>query len=80
MSNNKFHIMWREFLLTEFGKRVREERVKTGLTQEEFGRIAGVHRTYIGAVERGEVNLTLTNLKKIVRALNVKASKLLEDL
>ena len=72
--------MWREFLLIEFGKRVREERVKIGLTQEEFGKIAGIHRTYIGAVERGEVNLTLTNLRKIIRTLNVKASKLLEDL
>jgi transcriptional regulator with XRE-family HTH domain len=72
--------MWREFLLTEFGKRVREERVKIGLTQEEFGKIAGIHRTYIGAVERGEINLTLTNLQKIAKTLNVGARKLLEDL
>jgi transcriptional regulator with XRE-family HTH domain len=72
--------MWREFLLTEIGKRVRVERVKRGLTQETFGKIAGMHRTYIGAIERGEVNLTLNNLQKIVRTLNVKASKLLEDL
>ncbi len=72
--------MWREFLLTELGKRVREERVKRGLTQEEFGKIAGMHRTYIGAVERGESNLTLTNLQKIADTLNVKTAELLEDL
>ena len=66
--------------MTELGKRVREERVKRGLTQEEFGKISGMHRTYIGAVERGEVNLTLTNLRKIVKTLNVKAKKLLDDL
>ena len=72
--------MWRDSLLIEFGKRVRKERLKKGLTQEKLGRIAGMHRTYIGAVERGEKNLTLTNLQKIAKALKVKTVKLLEDL
>jgi transcriptional regulator with XRE-family HTH domain len=72
--------MWKSPLLVKFGKKVREERFKEGLTQEELGKIAGKHRTYIGAVERGEKNLTLTNLQKIAKALNVKTTKLLEDL
>ena len=72
--------MGKDLLLVEFGKRVREVRVKRGLTQEELASIAGVHRTYIGFIERGEVNLTLINLQKIARALNVKASELLEKL
>ena len=66
--------------MVEFGKKVREERVKRGLTQEELGEIAGMHRTYIGAIERGEKNLTLTNFLRIAETLNVKATKLLEDL
>ncbi len=67
-------------LLIKFGEKVREERLKRGLTQEELGKIAGKHRTYIGAVERGEKNLTLSNLQKIAKTLNVKTAKLLEDL
>ena len=67
-------------MLVNFGKKVREERRKRGLTQEELGKIAGMHRTYIGAVERGEKNLTLTNLQRIARVLNVKTADLLEDL
>ena len=67
-------------MLVKFGEKVREGRVKRGLTQEKLGKIAGMHRTYIGAVERGEKNLTLTNLLKIAKALKVKIVKLLEDL
>ena len=72
--------MARDLFLIEFGKRVQEERVKRELTQEALGGIAGVHRTYIGSIERGEANLTLINLRKIAKALNVETSKLLEEL
>ena len=72
--------MWKKPLLVKFGERLREERLRKKLTQEELGRIAGMHRTYIGAVERGEKNLTLTNLLKIAKALKVKTVDLLEDL
>jgi transcriptional regulator with XRE-family HTH domain len=48
--------------------RIRE---KQGLTQEKLGTLAGLHRAYIGQVERGEKNLCITNLEKIARALNV---------
>ncbi len=72
--------MWKNPLLVQFGERVREERLRKRLTQEELGRISGMHRTYIGAVERGEKNLTLTNLQRIAKVLNVKTAELLEDL
>jgi len=72
--------MGKRLLLVAFGKKVREERLKRKLTQEGLAKIAGVHRTYIGMIERGEKNLTLTNLLKISKALDVKTSKLVEDL
>lgn len=61
----------------KFGKRVREERIKQGLSQEKLAEIAGVHRTYIGMIERGEKNITLTNIEKIAIALNIAIDKLM---
>ena len=67
-------------ILIKFGHKVREERLKRGLTQEEFSSKAGVHRTYIGMIERAEKNITLESMKKIANALNLKLSQLLIDL
>jgi len=58
-------------VLIKFGQRVREERVREGLSQEEFAARAGVHRTYIGMIERAEKNITLENIEKISKALNM---------
>ncbi|MBI2639494.1 MAG: helix-turn-helix transcriptional regulator [Candidatus Sungbacteria bacterium] len=63
--------MKREILI-KFGKRVREERTKLGLSQEKLATRAGVHRTYIGMIERAEKNITLENIEKIAKALNLK--------
>lgn len=68
-----------ENILIVFGKRVREERKKQGLSQEKLAELAGLHRTYIGMIERAEKNITLINMEKIANALNVKLSYLLED-
>lgn len=65
-------------LLLEFAARVREERHKLGLSQEEFAIRVGVHRTYIGMVERAEQNITLLNIEKIAKALHVPISELLK--
>lgn len=57
-------------VLNKFGRKVREERTKLGLSQEELAFRAGVHRTYIGMIERAEKNITLENIEKIAKALN----------
>jgi transcriptional regulator with XRE-family HTH domain len=57
--------------LEKFGGRVREERLKLGLSQEALAARAGVHRTYIGMIERAEKNITLENIEKIAKALNI---------
>ncbi len=62
--------------LLELGYRVREIRLGMELSQEDLGESSGLHRTYIGHVERGEVNLSLLNLLKIAAALNVDAGDL----
>jgi transcriptional regulator with XRE-family HTH domain len=66
-------------ILEKFGQKVREERLKQNLSQEELAAKAGVHRTYIGMIERAEKNITLANIEKISKALNVNISKLLEE-
>lgn len=65
-------------ILKQFGKRVREEREKQGISQERLGELAKVHRTYIGMIERAEKNITLTNMEKIARALGKKVNNLVD--
>lgn len=62
--------MKREVLI-KFGQKVREERLKLNLSQEELASRAGVHRTYIGMIERAEKNITLENIEKIAKALKI---------
>ena len=62
--------MKREILI-KFGKKVREKRDKLGLSQEGLAARAGVHRTYIGMIERAEKNITLENIEKIAKALKI---------
>lgn len=63
--------------LEKFGKRVREERLKQNLSQEELASKAGVHRTYIGMIERAEKNITLENIEKIAKALGISLDKIM---
>lgn len=58
-------------VLIKFGQKVRSERTKLNLSQEELASRAGVHRTYIGMIERGEKNITLENIEKIAKALKI---------
>jgi len=58
------------------GERIRELRKKAGYSQEAFADAAGVHRTYMGTLERGEANLSLSNLNKISTALGITLSEL----
>jgi transcriptional regulator with XRE-family HTH domain len=59
------------------GLAIRTKRTEISWSQEELAFECGLHRTYIGAVERGEKNLTLKNLVKIAKSLNSQASELL---
>jgi transcriptional regulator with XRE-family HTH domain len=64
-------------ILVKFGQKIREERQKQGLSQEELAEKAGVHRTYIGMIERAEKNITLLNIEKIAKALGIPLEKLM---
>lgn len=70
----------RKTILTEFGKRVRSERLRQSLSQEDLAFKAGVHRTYIGMIERAEKNITLKNIEKIAKALGLKISDFFKEL
>lgn len=62
----------------KFGERLRELRTQKGLSQEQLAHDANVHRTYIGMIERAEKNITLGNIEKIAKALNVNIIELLK--
>ena len=61
-----------------FGARVRELRLERGLSQEAFAHAAGINRTYVGDVERGERNVALDNIYKLSRALDVRLVELFD--
>lgn len=61
----------------QLGKRIKELRLKAGFSQEELAAKAGLHRTYMSDIERGERNVSVENIEKIARALGVKSSDLL---
>ena len=63
--------------LKRFGQRVRELRIAAGLSQEELAERAGLHRTYVGGIERGERNVGVLNLLQLARALKVRPGELL---
>jgi len=64
----------KSLVLKKFGDKVRLERTNKGLSQEELADMAGVHRTYIGMIERAEKNITLENIEKIVKSLRISLS------
>ncbi len=65
-------------ILINFGDKVREVRIKNGLSQEQLAHLADVHRTYIGMIERAEKNITLINIEKIANALGVNINELIK--
>lgn len=66
-------------IITYFGQRVRSERMKKGLSQEDLADLAKLHRTYIGMIERGEKNITLRNIAKIADALGLEIYELFDE-
>ncbi len=66
-------------ILEIFGRNVQKYRKERHLSQEKLAEYAGLHRTYIGMIERAEKNITLINIEKIAKALNISLTKLLEN-
>ena len=60
------------------GKVIRDRRTELGYSQEMFATVCDLHRTYMGAVERGERNISLKNIIKVSAALKISASDLFE--
>ena len=67
-------------VLKSFGKRIKDLRLKTGLSQEKFAYKIEMDRTYYAAVESGKHNISLNNIKKIADGLNVTLSELFENI
>ena len=59
-----------------FGKAVRELRKERGLSQEPFADLAGIDRSYMGHIERGEKNVTLTKIYQLTSALGITVLEL----
>lgn len=68
--------MNKEPILLQFGNKVQEIRKAQNLSQEKLAELAGVHRTYIGMIERAEKNITLCNIQKIANALKIDIKEL----
>jgi len=68
----------KEEILIKFGERVRKIRKEKGLSQEQLAFKADLHRTYIGMIERAEKNITLINIQKIAKALEISEHQLLK--
>ena len=66
-------------LLLKLGASVRQRREKLGISQEAFASKCGVHRTYIGKVERGEQNVSMASLVRIAKGLGVPAWQLVRE-
>lgn len=66
-------------LLKQFGDKIRELRTARGLSQEQLAELTGFHRTYIGMVERGERNLSLSNAAVFADAFEIQITELLKN-
>lgn len=69
------HALSREHLL--FGNAVRQLRARRCISQEQLGHRSGLHRNYVGAVERGEINPTLKTMLRLCHGLALQASELM---
>jgi len=65
-------------ILKQFGSNVKNQRKTKGWSQEQLAAKAGLHRTYIGSIERSERNVSLINIKRIAKALDIKVEVLIK--
>jgi len=64
-------------LLKQFGEKIRELRTAKGISQEQLAELTGFHRTYIGMIERGERNLSLSNTAVFADVFEIQITELL---
>lgn len=64
-------------VFVRFGQKLREIRQQQGISQEKLAELAGLHRTYVSSVERGERNISLLNIEKLALALKVPLAALM---
>ena len=68
------------YQLLKLGRNVRQLRETKGLSQEALADVSGLHRTYIGGIERGERNVSFLNLVRIARALDIDVCQLVKGI
>ena len=69
-----------EGICKRFGCKIRNLRLAQGMSQEALAEKSGLHRTYIGGIERGERNISLINIEKIALALDLQLVDLVDGL
>ena len=62
-----------------FARLLKTERLAKGISQEALAELAGLHRTYVGSVERGERNIAVDNMEALASALELDISALLKS-
>jgi transcriptional regulator with XRE-family HTH domain len=67
-------------ILLKLGANIRECRMQRQISQERLAELASLHRTYVGGIERGERNVSLLNIVRIARALDVAPERLLRGI
>ena len=70
--------MINEFLLQEFGNKIKKLRLDKNISQEKLSFLTGFHRTYIGMIERGERNISLTNMAVFAKVFEMNLSELMD--
>jgi transcriptional regulator with XRE-family HTH domain len=62
-----------------FAANLKEQRLAKGLSQEDLADLCGLHRTYVGSVERGERNISIDNMERLALSLDVSLEKLIKS-
>jgi transcriptional regulator with XRE-family HTH domain len=68
--------MINRFLLNEFGERIKQLRLQKNISQEKLSFLTGFHRTYIGMIERGERNISISNIAVFAKVFELNISEL----